>query len=134
MIVEPFQGLTNPRIERRQRRYLLDIVALVIGAVVCGADNWVEIAEFGPAKVDWLRRFRSRPNGIPSHDTLGRVSSRLDPEQFPAGFLDWARSVSQLTQGEVIAIDGKTLRAVVATGVPGGARCTWSALGRRPTG
>ncbi len=110
MIIEHFQGLTDPRIERCQRRYLLDIVALVIGAVVCGADNWVEIAEFGPAKVDWRRRFRSRPNGIPSHDTLGRVFRRLDPEQFQAGFLDWARSVRQLTQGEVIAIDGKTLR------------------------
>lgn len=110
MIIEPFQGLTDPRIERCQRHYLLDTVALDIGAVVCGADNRVEIAEFGPTKADWLRRFLSRPNGIPSHDTLGRVFRRLDPEQFQAGFLDWARSVRRLNQGEVIAIDGKTLR------------------------
>lgn len=110
MIIEHFQGLTDPRIERCKRHYLLDIVALAICAVVCGADNWVEIAEFGRAKADWLRRFLALPNGIPSHDTLGRVFSRLDPEQFQAGFLEWARSVSQLTQGEVVAIDGKTLR------------------------
>ena len=110
MIMEHFQELTDPRIERAKRHNLLDIVALTICAVVCGADNWVEIAEFGQAKADWLRRFLALPNGIPSHDTLGRVFRRLDPEQFQAGFLDWVRSVSRLTQGEVVAIDGKTLR------------------------
>lgn len=110
MIMEHFQELTDPRIARAKRHNLLDIVALTLGAVVCGADNWVEIAEFGQAKADWLRRFLALPNGIPSHDTLGRVFRRLDPEQFQAGFLDWVRSVSQRTQGEVVAIDGKTLR------------------------
>ena len=110
MIREHFQGLTAPRIERAQRHNLLDIVALTICAVICGADNWVEIAEFGQAKEDWLRGFLPLPNGIPSHDTLGRVFSRRDPEQFQAGFLDWVRSISELTQGEVVAIDGKTLR------------------------
>ena len=108
--MEHFQGLTDPRIERAKRHNLLDIVALTICAVICGADNWVEIAEFGQAKADWLRGFLALPNGIPSHDTLGRVFSRLDPEQFQAGFLDWVRSISELTQGEVVAIDGKTLR------------------------
>ena len=110
MIREHFQGLTDPRNGRAQRHNLLDIVALTICAVICGADNWVEIAEFGQAKADWLRRFLALPNGIPSHDTLGRVFSRLDPEQFQASFLDWVRSISELTQGEVVAIDGKTLR------------------------
>ena len=110
MIREHFQGLTDPRNGRARRHNLLDIVALTICAVICGADNWVEIAEFGQAKADWLRGFLALPNGIPSHDTLGRVFSRLDPEQFQAGFLDWVRSISELTQGEVVAIDGKTLR------------------------
>ena len=70
----------------------------------------MEIAEFGQAKADWLRRFLALPNGIPSHDALGRVFRRLDPEQFQAGFLDWVQSASQLPQGELLAIDGKTLR------------------------
>lgn len=132
MIIEPFQGLTDPRIERCQRHCLLDIVALVIGAVVCGADNWMEIAEFGQAKAECLRRLLSLPNGIPSHDTLGRVFRRLDPEQFQAGFLDWARSVRRLTQREVIAIDGKTLRGSGDRGA-GLRPLTWSALGPPPT-
>ena len=110
MIREHFQGLTDPRMERAKRHNLLDIVALTLCAVICGADNWVEIAEFGQAKAEWLGSFLALPNGIPSHDTLGRVFSRLDPEQFQAGFLDWVRSISELTQGEVVAIDGKTLR------------------------
>ncbi len=95
---------------RDQRHNLLDIIALTLGAVLCGADHGVEITEFGPAKADWLGSFLALPNGIPSHDTLGRVFSRRDPEQFQAGFLDWVRSISELTQGEGVAIDGKTLR------------------------
>ena len=90
MIREHFQGLTDPRMERAKRHNLLGIVDLTLGAVICGADNWVEIAEFGQTKADWLRGFLTLPNGIPSHDTLGRVFSRRDPEQFQAGFLDWA--------------------------------------------
>ena len=78
--------------------------------MICGADNWVEIEEFGKAKEDWFRRFLKLPNGIPSHDTFGRVFSLLDPEQFSACFMDWVRSVSDLAQGEVVAIAGKTLR------------------------
>ena len=85
MIREPFQGLTDPRMERAQRHDLLDIIALTICAVICGADNWVEIAEFGQAKAEWLGSFLALPNGIPSHDTLGRVFSRRDPEQFRPG-------------------------------------------------
>ena len=75
VIMEHFQGLTDPRNGRAQRHNLLDIVALTLGAVICGADNWVEIAEFGQAKADGLRGFLALPNGIPSHDTLGRVFS-----------------------------------------------------------
>ena len=110
VIMEHFQGLTDPRMARAKRHNLLDIVALTLCAVLCGADNRVEIAEFGQARADGRRGFLALPNGIPSHDTLGRVFRRLDPEQFQAGFLDWVRSISKLTQGEGVAIDGKTLR------------------------
>jgi len=89
---------------------LPDIIVITLCGVICGADNWVEIEEFGKAKEDWFRRFLKLPNGIPSHDTFGRVFGLLDPEQFSTCFMDWVRSVSDLAQGEVVAIDGKTLR------------------------
>ena len=109
-IVKHFKGLEDPRIDRAKRHELIDIIAITICAVVCGADNWVEVEEFGKAKEEWLSRFLRLPNGIPSHDTFGRVFSRLAPEQFGGCFMSWVRSISELTQGEVVAIDGKTLR------------------------
>ena len=109
-IMDHFERLDDPRIERAKRHQLLDIIVITLCAVICGADNWVEIAEFGKAREDWFRRFLRLPNGIPSHDTFGRVFAMLDPEQFSACFMDWVRSVSELAEGEVVAIDGKTLR------------------------
>lgn len=109
-IVERFGMLEDPRTGHAKRHELLDIIVITLCAVICGADNWVEIEEFGKAKEDWFRRFLKLPNGIPSHDTFGRVFSLLDPEQFGACFMDWVRSVRELAQGEVVAIDGKTAR------------------------
>ena len=105
-----FKWLEDPRIGRAKRHELIDIIGVTICAVVCGADNWVEVEEFGKAKEDWLRGFLRLPNGIPSHDTFGRVFSRLEPEQFGDCFMSWVRSISELTRGEVVSIDGKTLR------------------------
>ena len=109
-IRERFQILEDPRTGHARRHELLDIIVITLCAVICGADNWVEIEEFGKAKEEWFRRFLKLPHGIPSHDTFGRVFSLLDPEQFSACFMDWVRSVSELAHGEVVAIDGKTLR------------------------
>ena len=108
--VRHFGDLEDPRIDRAKRHELLDIIVITLCAVVCGADNWVEIEEFGKARRDWFARFLKLPNGIPSHDTFGRVLSLLDPEQFARCFMAWVRSVSELTRGEAVAIDGKTLR------------------------
>lgn len=105
-----FAEVTDPRIERTKLHALLDILVIAICAVICGADTWVEIEEYGKAKEAWLKRFLALPNGIPSHDTFARVFARLDPEELQRSFLSWIRAVSQVTQGEVIAIDGKTLR------------------------
>ena len=109
-IVEHCGRLEDPRIERAKRHDLLDIIVITLCGVICGADNWVEVEEFGKAKEEWFRRFLKLPNGIPSHDTFGRVFSLLDPEQFANCFLEWVRSVSELALAEVVAIDGKTLR------------------------
>ena len=105
-----FADLDDPRIDRTKQHKLLDIVVITICAVICGADDWVAVEIFGKAKHDWLKQFLDLPNGIPSHDTFGRVFGALDPEQFQSCFLNWINAVSEITQGQVIALDGKTLR------------------------
>ena len=77
-----FTSLEDPRIERSRLHLLLDIVVIAICAVICGADSWVDVENFGKAKRKWLQTFLELPNGIASHDTFGRVFARLDPEQF----------------------------------------------------
>lgn len=105
-----FADLRDPRVERTKRHKLLDIIVLAICGVICGADDWVSMQQFGEAKQEWFQGFLELPNGIPSHDTFGRVFGRLDPDQFQTCFTNWILSVSELTKGQVIAIDGKTLR------------------------
>lgn len=105
-----FAEIEDPRIDRTKRHELQDIIFIVICAVICGADNWVEIEGFGQAQEQWLKRFLALPNGIPSHDTFGRVFASLDGEQFQGCFERWIKSVSGITAGQIIAIDGKTLR------------------------
>ncbi|NEO74632.1 MAG: ISAs1 family transposase [Moorea sp. SIO3H5] len=109
-LIEHFREVEDPRIERSKRHLLIDIIIITILAVICGANGWVGVATFGQAKYEWLNTILELPNGIPSHDTFGDVFARLNPEQLQKCFLRWVRSVSCLTQGEVIAIDGKTLR------------------------
>ena len=109
-ISEHFASLEDPRIERTKLHQLLSILVITICAVICGADDWVEVALFGHAKLAWLRTFLDLSNGIPSHDTFGRVFERLNPEQFQQCFLAWIQAVSEITHGQVIAIDGKVLR------------------------
>jgi len=105
-----FADMEDPRIDRTKLHSLLDIVVIAICAIICGADDWVSVELFGNAKHDWLEEFLELPNGIPSHDTFGRVFGALDPDQFQSCFLNWISAVSELTQGQVIALDGKTLR------------------------
>jgi predicted transposase YbfD/YdcC len=107
---EHFATLTDPRVERTRRHELLDIVTMAVCAVICGADSWVDVELFGRSKERWLRTFLALPGGIPSHDTFGRVFAALDPRQFEGCFLSWVRGVACRTRGEVIALDGKTLR------------------------
>jgi len=109
-IEQHFAELDDPRIDRSKLHNLLDIVVLTICAIICGADDWVAVEMFGNAKHDWLKKFLELPNGIPSHDTFGRVFAALDPDQFQSCFLNWISAVSEITQGQVIALDGKTLR------------------------
>lgn len=109
-IAAHFRRLPDPRVRRTRRHSLEAILVITLCAVICGADDWVSIAHFGHAKRKWFRRFLALPHGIPSHDTFGRVFAALDPEAFKAAFLAWVQTVAALLPGDVIAIDGKTLR------------------------
>lgn len=105
-----FAPVEDPRVDRTKLHDLLDIVVIAICAVICGADTWVDVEDFGNAKLPWLQQFMPLPNGIPAHDTFGNVFARLDPQQFQACFLSWVQAVMTVTNGQVVAIDGKTLR------------------------
>lgn len=105
-----FSDLPDPRIDAKCDHRLLDIVLIAICAVIAGAESWDEIALFGETKVAWLKQWLELPNGIPSHDTFERVFRKLDANAFQARFLAWVQGVFQVTTGQVIAIDGKTVR------------------------
>ena len=105
-----FSSLTDPRQRGKVRHELTDIMVLVICAVISGCDDWTEIEIYGRKKEDWLRTFLKLPNGIPSHDTISRVFEMISPVELENCFLSWVSSVFEKTDGQVVAIDGKTLR------------------------
>lgn len=109
-IADCFADLVDPRIPRGRRHRLLDIVTIAVCAVISGAESWVEVAQWGRTKQDWLADWLDLPHGIPAHDTFGRVFARLEPGQFETGFLRWVQAVAHTAEPEVIALDGKTVR------------------------
>jgi predicted transposase YbfD/YdcC len=109
-IWEHFAALQDPRTEYLCEHKLIDILTIALCALICGAETWVDVASFGREKRAWLETFLELPNGIPSHDTFGYVFARLDTPQFERCFATWMEAVCELTLGQVIALDGKTLR------------------------
>ena len=109
-IIDHFKGIEDPRIERNKKHLVWDIISLTICAVVCGCETWEEIELYGKEKEDWLQTILELPNGIPSHDTIRRLFIRLNPEQLQECFLSWVESVRRSSEGEIVAIDGKTAR------------------------
>jgi predicted transposase YbfD/YdcC len=109
-IEEHFSKVSDPRIDRSKEHKLIDIIAIAICAVICGAEGWVDIELFGKSKLPWLKSFLELPNGIPSHDTFGRVFSRIDAQQFQLAFYEWVWAVNDIIQGQIINLDGKQLR------------------------
>ena len=111
-----FAELTDPRVERNREHLLEEILLIAIAAVLSGAESWNDIADYGEDKQEWLKTFLSLPSGIPSHDTFNRVFAALDPAEMEKGFATWVSSIARLTAGEVVAIDGKSLRGTRETG------------------
>lgn len=106
-----FSDLSDPRIKRNKKHLLSDIIILTIVAVICGAESWDSIELFGKTKIDFLKTFLKLPNGIPSHDTINRVFTMLNPKRFEKLFYQWTSSLKDKDIDlEVIAIDGKTVR------------------------
>jgi predicted transposase YbfD/YdcC len=107
---EHFGKVTDPRVDRTKEHKLIDILAIAICAIICGAEGWVDVELFGKSKQPWLATFLELPNGIPSHDTFGRVFSMIDAKQFQLAFIEWVWAVNQLMGRQIVNLDGKCLR------------------------
>jgi predicted transposase YbfD/YdcC len=107
-----FATLTDPRCPDapNSRHQLMDMLIIAVCAVICGADGWEDIEEYGTSQAAWFATFLDLPHGIPSHDTFRRVLSRLDPEELTQCFIAWTEALSEASGGEIVSIDGKTLR------------------------
>lgn len=109
-LLSHFKTLEDPRIDRTKRYPLIEIIFLIISATISGCDGWKSIRDFGLLKLDWLRQFLPYENGIPVDDTIARVMRKLNTKQFASCFTNWIKAVTKATDGDVIAVDGKTLR------------------------
>lgn len=108
---EHFSAVEDPRIDYLVEHSLIEMIIMAICAVICGADNWADVANWGEEKRQWLKeKGLKMEQGIPSHDTFRRVFLRIDPEQFQAGFASWIQAVFEITKGQVIGIDGKQMK------------------------
>jgi predicted transposase YbfD/YdcC len=117
--VDYFTELTAPRVDRTKDHLMEDIIFVTIAAVICGAETWNDIEQYGKSKQSWLSQYLRLPNGIPSHDTFNRFFSALNPDEFEVAFLSWIKDVSSLTDGEIVSIDGKTIRGSRTSGSKG---------------
>src|SRR5512134_1713841 len=116
-IEEHFSKVSDPRVERTKEHKLIDIIAIAICGVICGAEGWVDMELFGKSKLPWLKTFLELPHGIPSHDTFGRVFSLIDAQQFQLAFYEWVWAVNDIIQGQIVNLDGKQLRGSKDTGL-----------------
>src|SRR5262245_51583824 len=109
---EHFATLTDPRCPYapNSRHLLMDILVIAVCDVIGGAEGWEDIEEYGTSQAEWFADLLELPHGIPSHDTFRRVLSRLDPEELTQCFISWTQALSAASGGDIVSIDGKTLR------------------------
>ena len=115
-IISIFKQVEDPRSHINQLHNLIDILLIGIISVICGADTWKQMVGFAKSKEDFLKKFLELPNGIPSEDTINRVFSSIDSAQFETCFIQWVNSIADLSKGQIIAIDGKTIRGAKSHG------------------
>ena len=104
-----FSIIQDPRSNRNQRHSLSDIIMLTICAVLSGCNEWNEIEDYGNQKLEWLKTFIPLKNGVPSHDTINRLFTHLDPKCVQKCFLEWVNQACELSGGKIINIDGKSI-------------------------
>jgi hypothetical protein len=109
-IEEHFSKVTDLRKDRTKDHKLIEIIAIAICAIICGAEGWTDMENYGNSKALWLKTFLELPNGIPSHDTFGRVFGMFDAQQFQKAFWEWVWAVNDIVQGQIVNIYGKCLR------------------------
>lgn len=105
-----FGKMPDPRRAQGRRHSLSDMIVIAVTAVICAADSWADVRDFGKAKIKWFETFLDLPHGIPSQDTFERVFSRLDPDAFERCFVEWTQALSMGSGGQLVAIDGKRIR------------------------
>jgi len=113
LVIEHFRPLKDPRINRTKRHPLVNVLVMALCGSICGAEGWDELADFSRARRKWFRTFLDMPGGVPSADTFRRVLERLAPARFEECFRNWVAAIARDFTGEVVAIDGKTLRGLV---------------------
>lgn len=112
-VIASFAELEDPRIERTKRHTLVNVLVMALSASIAGAEGWDDLVDFCEARRKWLDSFLDLPNGIPSADTFRRIFERLDPKAFQRCFVEFVSALAHDLSGEIVAIDGKTLRGLV---------------------
>ena len=110
IVSKSFVNVTDPRVDRGHNHDLLEMIFLALTATICGANTWADVERFANGKLKWFRRYIKLEYGVPSHDTFGRVFSRLDTGEFLAAMHHWVDQFAGSLRGKGIAIDGKVLR------------------------
>lgn len=109
-VYDHFEKVADPRVNRGTNYPLVEMVFVALCGAICDCNSWVDIAQFGRAKLGWFRKFLPFERGIPSHDTFTEVFARLDTIEFYAALESWTQSIAHSLKGETVALDGKTLR------------------------
>jgi predicted transposase YbfD/YdcC len=108
--------LRDPRVNRQQRHVFSEVVVLTIVAFLANCNDWMAVERFGKSRIEWLRTFLKLENGIPSHDTIGRIFAMLDPQEFAGIWEEWMRTVCASLGLKHVAVDGKTMRGSGSVG------------------
>ena len=105
-----FEDIEYPHIDRTKKYPIKEIFLLILAGVICGVQSWCGVNEFGNDRLEWLRKYYPYESGIPSHDAIGRVMSFIQPNAIVKAYAQFMASLFDKPEGEIIALDGKTLR------------------------